>query len=34
MGAVVANVVSWEIASINGMAVAAVLYIIGEKIRK
>ena len=34
LGAVVANVVSWGIASINGMAVAAVIYIIGEKIRK
>ena len=34
LGAIVANVVSWGIASINGMAVAAVIYIIGEKIRK
>ena len=33
-GAVVANVVSWGIASINGMVVAAVIYVIGEKIRK
>lgn len=34
VGAVVANVVSWGIASINGMVVAAVIYVIGEKIRK
>ena len=32
-GAVVANVISWGIASINGMVVAAVIYVIGEKIR-
>ena len=30
LGAVVANVVSWGIASINGMAVAALCYVIGE----
>ena len=33
-GAVVANVVSWGIASINGMAVAAVLYVVGQVFRK
>jgi len=31
LGAVVANLVKWGFASINGMAVAAVCYIIGEK---
>ena len=30
LGAIVANVVTWGIASINGMAVAAVCYVIGE----
>ena len=30
LGAVVANVVSWGIASINGMIVAAVCYLIGH----
>lgn len=33
-GAVIANVVSWGIASINGMAVAAVLYVVGQVFRK
>ena len=34
LGAVVANVVPWGIASINGMAVAAVCYVIGWKVGK
>ena len=33
-GAVVANLVKWGIPSINGMAVAAVLFLIGERVRK
>ena len=33
-GAVVANVLSWGIASINGMAVAALLYVVGQKVSK
>ena len=33
-GAVVANVLPWGIASINGMAVAALLYVVGQKVRK
>ncbi|MCR4860411.1 MAG: cytosine permease [Bacteroidales bacterium] len=34
LGAVVANLVKWGIPSINGMAVAAVCFLIGERIRK
>ncbi|MBQ9593241.1 MAG: cytosine permease [Lachnospiraceae bacterium] len=34
LGAVVANVVPWGIASINGMAVAAICYVIGWKVGK
>ena len=34
LGAIVANVVTWGIASINGMAVAAVCYVIGELVNK
>ncbi len=34
LGALVANVVTWGIASINGMAVAAVCYVAGEMIKK
>ena len=34
LGAVVANLVSWGIASINGMVVAAVCYFIGEAVSK
>lgn len=34
LGAIVANVVTWGIASINGMVVAAVCYIIGRVVRK
>lgn len=34
LGAVVANVVTWGIASINGMVVAAVCYIIGRVVKK
>lgn len=34
LGAIVANVVTWGIASINGMAVAAVCYIIGRVVKK
>ena len=30
LGAIVANVVTWGIASINGMVVAALCYVIGE----
>jgi len=33
-GAVVANLLNWGIASINGMVVAAVIYIIGQKVKK
>ena len=33
-GAVVANLVKWGIPSINGMAVAAVFFLIGEAVRK
>lgn len=32
LGAVVANLLSWGIASINGMAVATVCYVIGQKV--
>ncbi|MBP5172022.1 MAG: cytosine permease [Bacteroidales bacterium] len=34
LGAVVANLVKWGIPSINGMVTAAILFVIGEKIRK
>ncbi len=34
LGAIVANVLPWGIASINGMAVAAVCYILGQKVFK
>ena len=34
LGAVVANVVPWGIASINGMVVAAICYVIGWKVGK
>lgn len=34
LGALVANVVTWGIASINGMIVAAVCYVVGEMIKK
>jgi cytosine permease len=34
LGAVVANLVKWGIPSINGMAVAAVCFLIGEAVRK
>lgn len=34
LGALVANVVTWGIASINGMVVAAVCYVVGEMIKK
>ena len=34
LGAVVANIVPYGIASINGMAVAAVCYLIGRKVNK
>ncbi len=33
LGAVVANVLPWGIASLNGMAVAAICYVIGQKLR-
>ena len=33
-GAIVANVVTWGIASINGMVVAALCYVIGEMVNK
>ena len=33
-GAVVANLVKWGVPSINGMAVAAVIFLIGEAINK
>ena len=34
LGAVVANLVSWGIASINGRVVAAVCYLVGQAVRK
>ena len=34
LGAVVANVFTWGIASINGMAVAAVCYVAGQVVCK
>ena len=34
LGAVVANVVTWGIASINGMVVAALCYVVGEMVNK
>ena len=34
LGAVVANLVKWGIPSINGMVVAAILFLIGECVRK
>lgn len=34
LGAIVANVVKWGIASINGMAIAAVCYLIGTAVKK
>ena len=34
LGAVVANLVNWGIASINGMAVAAVCYCVGQAVKK
>ena len=34
LGAVVANLVPWGIASINGMIVAAVCYLVGSKAKK
>ena len=34
LGAIVANVVTWGIASINGMVVAALCYVIGELVSK
>ena len=34
LGAVVANLVKWGIASINGMVVAAVCYLVGQAVRK
>jgi len=34
LGAVVANVLNWGIASINGMAVAAVCYLVGKAVKK
>ena len=34
LGAVVANLVKWGLPSINGMAVAALCYLIGNKISK
>ncbi len=33
-GAAVANLLHWGVASINGMAVAAVIYLIGQKVQK
>ncbi|MBQ5756309.1 MAG: cytosine permease [Erysipelotrichaceae bacterium] len=33
-GAAVANLLHWGVASINGMAVAAVIYILGQKLKK
>ena len=34
LGAVVANVLNWGIASINGMVVAAVCYLVGQVVSK
>jgi cytosine permease len=34
LGAVVANLVEWGLPSINGMAVAAVCYLVGKKLSK
>ena len=34
LGAIVANVVTWGIASINGMVVAALCYVIGEMYKR
>ena len=34
LGAIVANVVTWGIASINGMIVAALCYVIGEMYKR
>ena len=34
LGAVVANLVNWGIASINGMVAAAVCYFIGQAVNK
>ena len=34
LGALVANLVSWGVASLNGMAVAAVCYLVGYAVRK
>lgn len=34
LGAIVANVVNWGIASLNGMAVAAVVYVVGNLVQK
>ena len=34
LGAVVPNLVPWGIASINGMIVAAVCYLVGSKAKK
>ena len=34
LGAVVANLVKWGVPAINGMAVAAVCFLIGEAVRK
>lgn len=34
LGAVVANLVKWGIPSINGMVTAAIIFLIGEKLRK
>ena len=34
LGAIVANVVTWGIASINGMVVSALCYVVGEMVNK
>ena len=34
LGAVAANLIHWGIASINGMAIAAVCYLIGHYVSK
>jgi cytosine permease len=34
LGALVANLVKWGLPSINGMAVAALCYLVGNKISK
>ena len=34
LGAIVANLLHWGIASINGMAVAAVCYCVGQAVNK